>query len=135
MSRRERGPVRTAPRARPLTSDDVELSCRLTRVADQAVLVVQGEVDMATVPVLRDQLARAVAHNPAATVFVDLDGVTVLDDTGLGVLLGAAAAARFSDGDMQLICSSDSLVERFAITGLDRAITVRSRIAPARPGG
>ena len=36
------------------------------------------------------RLTKALAHHPDRTIIIDLDGVTVLDDTGLGVLLGAA---------------------------------------------
>ncbi len=108
----------------------MDLSCRLTLVGGQPLVVVQGEIDMATVPLLRDQLARAITRYPATTVVVDLDGVSVLDDTGLGVLLGAAGGARTGGGELELVASSPALLARFEQTGLARAITVRSRITP-----
>jgi anti-sigma B factor antagonist len=108
----------------------VELNCHLGSVGDRPVLAVEGEVDLATIPQLRDQLVRCINRNRGATVYVDLDGVSVLDDTGLGVLLGAAGTARTAAGDLVLICSSAGLLARFAITGLDRAITVLGRLAP-----
>ena len=52
------------------------------------MLQVSGEIDLATLPYFRDQLLRAVSLHAGATLLVDLDGVTVLDDTGLGILLG-----------------------------------------------
>lgn len=85
---------------------------------------------MATIPQLRDELLRAVHRARGRLVVVDLDGVSVLDDTGLGVLLAAAAAARQGGGDLELVCSSPGLVARFAITRLDRAIVVRARLTP-----
>jgi anti-sigma B factor antagonist len=90
---------------------------------------VQGEVDLATVPALRDRLLKAVARHPGAEIGVDLDGVTVLDDTALGVLLGAAARARDTGGDLYLVCTDERLLARLARTGLDRAIDVRPRRA------
>jgi anti-sigma B factor antagonist len=106
----------------------VDLACRHQLVGDQPVLAVEGAVDMATVPLLRDELLRLVHRHRGDVVLADLDGVTVLDDTGLGILLGAAATARRDGGDLVVICSLPALVERFAVTGLDRAIVVRPRV-------
>jgi anti-sigma B factor antagonist len=61
-------------------------------------------------------------------VFVDLDGVTALDDTGLGMLLGAAGRAREAGGQLVVVCTNERLLHRFALTGLDRAVTVQSSL-------
>jgi anti-sigma B factor antagonist len=106
----------------------MELACRLTELAGHPLLHVQGEVDLATLPVFRDHLTRLVAERPAALVFVDLDGTTALDDTGIGMLLGAAGRARVAGGDLELVCTDERLLERFAVTGLDRAVAVRARV-------
>lgn len=106
----------------------MDLTCRQHLVGEQAVLSVEGAIDVATVPILRDELLRAVHRWRGQLLIVDLDGVTVLDDTGLGILLGAAATARRGGGDVELVCSARGLVERFALTGLDRAIAVHARL-------
>lgn len=103
----------------------MELFCRLALVGSMPVLQVSGELDLATLPAFRDHLCRAVDLHPGATVYADLDGLTALDDTGLGMLLGAAGRARERGGDLVLVCSDERLRHRFAITGLDRAITVQ----------
>ena len=61
------------------------------------------------------------ADHAGRTVAVDLDGVDALDDTGLGVLLGAAGRARQAGGDLVVVCASEHLRARFTLTGLDRA--------------
>lgn len=106
----------------------MELLCRLTNVGPFAVLQVSGELDMATVPLLRDHLARTVDEHRGQTVWVDLDGVTALDDTCLGMLLGAAGRAREAGGDLSLVASGERLRQRFALTGLDRAVTVATTL-------
>lgn len=103
----------------------MELLCRLTTIGALPVLHVSGEIDLATLPTFRDHLTRAVAQHTGATVFVDLDGVTALDDTGLGMLLGAAGRARATGGDLVVVCTDERLVHRFSLTGLDRAVAVR----------
>ncbi len=102
----------------------MDLICRHAQVAHRAVLHVSGEIDLASLPVFRDHLTRLVDEHAGRTVVVDLDGVTVLDDTGLGMLLGAAGRARRHKGDLVVVCSTASLLERFSLTGLDRAVSI-----------
>lgn len=108
----------------------MDLSCRLTVVGDIPCLAVSGELDLASIAVLRDALLRVVTSNPGNTVVIDLDGVTVLDDTALGILLGAAARAREGGGDLAIVCTAERLCQRFERTGLDRAVEIRSRVTP-----
>lgn len=87
----------------------MELVCSLTVLGDLPVLQASGEIDLATLPYFHDQLNRAISLHVGAEVFVDLDGVTALDDTGIGMLLGAAGRAREHGGDLLLVCNSDRL--------------------------
>jgi anti-sigma B factor antagonist len=107
----------------------MDLHARSTTVAGVPTVVVDGVVDMASIAVFRDALLRSVHANAGATVIVDLDGVAALDDSGLGVLLGAAAAARQADGDLEIVCNSERLRTRLERTRLDRAISVRTSIS------
>jgi anti-sigma B factor antagonist len=106
----------------------MDLICRHSVIADRPVLQVAGEIDLATVPTFRDHLTRIIGDHPGATVLVDLDGVTALDDTGMGMLLGAAGRAREQSGDLVLVTSDQRLLLRFTITGLDRAVRVQPRL-------
>lgn len=108
----------------------MDLSCRAGLIGDTPSLMVAGELDLATIAVLRDATLRLVASHPGTTVAVDLDGVTAIDDAALGILLGAAARARDGDGDLVIVCTTERLRNRFERTGLSRAIEVRARIAP-----
>jgi anti-sigma B factor antagonist len=92
------------------------------------VLVVEGEVDLATLPRLRNALVRLVVDHPAALVAVDLTAVSALDDAGLGILMGAAAHARGSGGDLAIVCAKARLCDRLTLTGLDRAMTVAATL-------
>lgn len=111
----------------------MDLIARSSTVGGRAVLSISGEIDLATIPTLHDVLVRGLTSSASSssTVFVDLDGVYVCDDTGLGVLLGAAGRARQAGGEMVVVCSPGALRERLAQTGFDRAVTVVSSLAQA----
>jgi anti-sigma B factor antagonist len=97
-------------------------------VAGAPVVAIDGVVDLAAVGRLHSELTRAVRRHPGATLVVDLDAVDVLDDTGLGVLLGAAAAARDAGGDLEVVATRTAIRDRLATTRFDRAVVVRDTI-------
>lgn len=107
----------------------MELVCALALLGTTPVLQVSGEIDLATLPYFRDQLLRAVSLHASTTLFVDLDGVTVLDDTGLGILLGTAGRAREQGGDLIVVSNNKRLLERFEQTRLNRALEVRRSVS------
>lgn len=100
-----------------------------TTNAGRPVVSIEGVVDLSSLGALQDRLTRAIQRHSGSVVTVDLDGVTAIDDCGLGVLLGAAATARRSGGDLQLVIADGALRRRFEQTRLDRAVDVRSTIA------
>ncbi len=85
------------------------------------VLVVSGELDVATAPRLRQRLV-ALVEEGARHVAVDLSAVGLLDSTGLGVLIGAVKRLRGHGGDLVVVCDDDRIRRVFELTRLDRAI-------------
>ncbi len=59
---------------------------RVSRDCDRAVIWLEGEQDIATVPALADALARTIAADDG-DVIVDLRGVTFLDAATIGVMI------------------------------------------------
>jgi len=105
----------------------MNLAATIDVIDDAVVVALTGEVDLATIPMLQDALTKALLQHPDRLLVIDLDGVTVLDDVGLGVLLGAAGSARRSGVDVAVVCNNDRLRDRFDRTGFSRAIEVRHR--------
>ena len=94
------------------------------------VLAVDGEVDIATAPKLRERLV-ALVSDGATKVIVDLDKVEFLDSTGLGVLIGGMKRLRGVDGDLSLVCTQPRILKVFEITGLNRAFAIHGSVAEA----
>ncbi len=107
----------------------MDLQLRRSVIGGTDVLVAAGELDLGTVPQLRNALVQLVCDRPGRTVAIDLDGVTVCDETALGILMGAAARARDANGDLRIVCTDERLLTRFAKTRLDLAIDVVSRVS------
>jgi anti-anti-sigma factor len=111
----------------------MNLSTSTTVVGDDTVVALVGDVDLSTIPRLHDALTKALTHRPGRSLVVDLDGVALLDDAGLGVLLGAAGSARNAGAELVVVCNNQRLRERLDTTGFSRAVEVRERLRGARP--
>ena len=68
----------------------VEFGIERETAQEAQIVVVRGELDVATVPALREQLSALAAER----VVVDLSGVTFVDSVSLAALLTAARKAR-----------------------------------------
>lgn len=88
------------------------------------VVAVRGELDVAGAPDLRTTLADVIGDG--RHVVVDLEALDFLDSSGLGVLIGGLRRARTGGGDLELVCTSRTLLRPFEITGLDKVFTIHA---------
>ena len=93
------------------------------------VVLVRGEVDLATSPQLRDCLAGIVGDR--ISVVVDLDNVGFIDSTGIGVLVGGVKRARSSGGELSLVCNQRRILKVLEITGLTQIFSVFDSVEKA----
>ena len=86
----------------------------------------KGEIDLATAPELRRQLEE-LADSDLSTLTVDLSGVTFIDSSGLGVLVGFSQRLREQNRHEILILAGlqGPVRKVFDITGLGEHFQVR----------
>jgi anti-sigma B factor antagonist len=108
----------------------VELSVTTSRQDDVTIVSVAGEVDVYTAAQLRSALDEEVAAEHVQLV-VDLDEVTFLDSTGLGVLVGRLKLVRNQSGWLRLVCSNERILRVFRITGLDKVFGIHASVDEA----
>ena len=93
----------------------MQLSASIIRDGTQSMLVFAGEIDLATVPECSDMLTKFVDDHAGSDIAVDMRQVTALDDTGVGVILGAVARARTSGSHLALVIDDQHMRARFGI--------------------
>jgi anti-sigma B factor antagonist len=99
------------------------------RKAKYVLVKVEGEVDIATVPQLRERLwAMAAGGRPLVP---DLDRVTFIDAAGLGALAGAAARAAAHGSSLHVVCTRRQTWRLFHLTGLDQRVPLTATLAEA----
>jgi anti-sigma B factor antagonist len=103
------------------------LVVKYRKMSGVAVFELEGDLDLSTVGLLREKVARAFEDHYKDLVMV-LDGLDFMDSAGLGVLVGVLKQARAREGSVGLVCSKTFLVRTLQITGLDRVFTVRGSL-------
>jgi anti-sigma B factor antagonist len=95
-----------------------------------SVTAISGDLDIARVPVLREQLLELLGPH-ASQLVIDLSGVTFCDASGLDVLVGVDRRARLLDGGLRLAAPPSPVVTVLRLTGLDRHLQVFDSVAAA----
>jgi anti-sigma B factor antagonist len=85
------------------------------------VVVVRGEIDVATSPELRNQLA-ALVTGGAKDITLEFSEVSFVDSSGLGVLVGTYKRLRDDGGNIRIVGAQASVRKVFEITGLQGAL-------------
>lgn len=97
---------------------------------DTVVVQVAGEIDVYTAASLREKLADLIDADHTDVV-VDLTGVTFMDSTGLGVLVGALKKVRGYGGRLQLVIDQEKVIKVFRITALTQVFTIHETLDAA----
>ena len=71
-----------------------------------------------------DDLADCRVEQGAARLVVDLGGVTFIDSSALGVLVGGARRSAERGTELMIVCPVGSVSRILQITGLSRAFAV-----------
>jgi anti-sigma B factor antagonist len=110
-----------------MTDETIEPT--IERPGGPPIVVLDGELDLARAPGMQraiDELLSA-GHT---TIVVDLLGVSFLDSTALGVLVGALSRCRDAGGDLHLVVTEPRILKVLEITGLASAFPLH----PSRTG-
>jgi anti-sigma B factor antagonist len=92
------------------------------------VVVLRGELDVATVPSFREALNPLADDETVECICVDLVEVTFIDSTGLMTLLNALRRVVRREGRLVIACNNPTVLRLFEATRTDATF----EIAPTR---
>lgn len=94
---------------------------------EQATLRLAGEIDAYTAPQLKESF-NSLMEQDSREIIVDLEKVTYMDSTGLGVFIGALKSAKEKDKQLKLVNIHERVFRLFQITGLDEIMDLQAAI-------
>lgn len=102
-------------------ADQVENDTLTVEIAEDGVIVVHGDIDIAGGPVLDEALVRSEQVQP---VVLDLSDVYFIDSSGLRSLLNASRRARLADSHVVLRAVGAEVRRLLEITGTSGQFTI-----------
>jgi len=103
-----------------------ELSVTIRRERGVVIAEVAGDLDMSTVPRLREHLFTLA--DSGQPLIVDLNRITFIDSAGLGVLIATARRAGVHGGSLHAVCSQPQPRRLLWMTGVDRRIPLTATL-------
>lgn len=94
-------------------------------VGTLGLVVLTGEVDIYTAPRFKECMVGLLDAGVDRLV-IDLSGVTFIDSTALGVLIGGVRRVHGGSGGMTLVVTSSPVERVLSITGLDRVFALHA---------
>lgn len=92
------------------------------------VVSLNGEVDHFTAHKLREEMDN-LHKSKKYQVIVDMTCLDFLDSSGLGLLKKSQSMMRDKDGDVILVCSNETILKLFRITGLEKEFKIFPTLA------
>ena len=93
--------------------------------AGLGIVSLSGEVDIYTAPQFKECMLELIDTGVERLV-VDMSGVTFIDSTALGVLIGGVRRVLTAGGAMALVVTNRAVERVLSITGLDRVFTIHA---------
>jgi anti-sigma B factor antagonist len=88
------------------------------------LLLVGGELDVATAPVLGTRIRRPLFWDGVTRVIVDLSGLEFVDSSGVRALLLSRGHARALGTQLVFVCPEGGALRRLRLYGLDSVLEV-----------
>jgi anti-sigma B factor antagonist len=107
----------------------VAVSCRIEPLGSEHGFRIIGDIDFPDVPGVR----RALEPELQGTLVLDLAGVELIVDDGLGLLIWAVKRLRAEGGSLVIRNPSGEIRRILEITGLARVIPIETEDADASP--
>lgn len=78
-----------------------------------------GEIDVYTAKQLKEELIR-IYNERKANIILNLNQLSYIDSTGLGVIIGAYGRMKENGNELSLIHPRQNILKLLTITGLDK---------------
>ncbi len=105
----------------------MSVNVRTKRVGGVLVASLQGELDDHSADAVRKALDRELDAMSPPRLVLDLEGVTFMDSSGLGVILGRYRKISERGGQMRIASVPAQIHKLFAISGLHKVMHVHAK--------
>ncbi|OEF97237.1 anti-sigma F factor antagonist [Vulcanibacillus modesticaldus] len=96
----------------------------LEMVRNTLIVRLEGELDHHTSEMVREKIDKELAKGIVKNLLFNLEHLTFMDSSGLGMLLGRYKKIRQSEGKMSICCLQPSVYKIFELSGIFKILSV-----------
>lgn len=98
----------------------MDVDCKLIR--DILVVRLSGEMDLLVAEKLRNLIDVKLSANKIRTLVLNLEKVTFIDSSGLGVIIGRYKKISAQNGKMYIVGAKDSVKQILQFSGINKLV-------------
>lgn len=99
------------------------LHTRVKEAGGIPVVELEGEIDLSTSPLFKERVYEVIDAG-GKEIVIDLNGLSFMDSTGLGVLVAVLKKTKSEGGRVRLVCGRENIRKVFILTGLDKVFSI-----------
>lgn len=100
------------------------MALELKRIGNVIVIKISGEFDLQAADYCRQEIDQKIRIEGVNDLLFDLEKVTFIDSSGLGVILGRYRKARENNGRVAISNASSRILKILELSGITRLIPV-----------
>ncbi|MBE6633446.1 MAG: STAS domain-containing protein [Ruminococcaceae bacterium] len=93
---------------------------------DAMVVRIGGEIDHHGAVAVRSGIDRVLATRRPPRVYLELSGVSFMDSSGLGLIMGRYALVKRYGGAMAVLDPSPAVIRIIRLAGMDKMVPIRT---------
>ncbi len=86
------------------------------------IIYLEGEIDHHSVIALRENMDKEIKRTTARTFILDLSGITFMDSSGIGMIMGRYKLISMMNGSVIISCASDRIGKLLRMSGVDKLV-------------
>lgn len=95
------------------------------------IIRIEGEIDHHTSVQLRQQTESAFSQMGGRNIIFDFEGVTFMDSSGIGMMIGRYKQIQALGGRIAIVCANEKIKEIIILSGLTNILLVYETIDEA----
>ena len=100
-------------------------------VKNALVVRLKGEIDQCAASQIRDNIDIEIMNSPKKNLIIDLDAVTLMDSSGIGLIVGRYKTVKNLGGNLLLAGGNSYVRKMIDLSGIGKIITMYKSIAEA----
>ena len=101
------------------------MSVKIELIEDKLIAYLEGELDHHAAPPIRQQIDDALLHHRPKTLIIDFDGLTFMDSSGIGLVMGRYKTSTEVGATLTVRNMSNQVYKVMRLSGIDRIAAIQ----------